>query len=179
MKKILGFIGLVAIAFSSHASYLYWQVDLTGLDQEGNVYKFNGHEVTGFQVTAKKEGSADTTLTSYYNSASGPVAIQNPGTSDTGMSFYAGSESWDSTGWTYYIEIVGHDSAVYSNPDTGVIGYSQLANPSIVASLSSMEQVQSAMSAWQGAGVYSVPEPTGAMLMIFGLAMLGLKRRKV
>lgn len=177
MKKLIALTAFGLLAFATHASYLYWQVDQANIDKSDDTYTFNGKEVTGFRLTTAI-GDPNATKSSYYidqtpASAGDPVPV-----SFVGESLYADVGN-SGTSISYFIEIVGYDTAKYGAGNVGSLGYAQIATPYLVSDLGSTAELQSAMQAWTGVQAYAVPEPTGAMLMIFGLAMLGLKRRKV
>ena len=75
---------------------------------------------------------------------------------------------------TFYVELVNFESQnVLARSDTAT--YSDIAGSLFTDELSAVNSVQ----AWHGSNYKAVPEPTSGFLMMVGLALLGLKRRKV
>ena len=89
---------------------------------------------------------------------------------------YADLSSYHKEGYSYYIELMS---------DTTTVAVSQ--GLTYADSLAKVSQTLggdavsggSQLALWSGGSAYAVPEPTGALLVMIGAAMLGLKRRKV
>lgn len=177
MKKLyIAFFALVC-ACAANAAYLYWQVDAasTGLSESGGKYYFGNNEVTGARVVAKDNSNRYQLTTESVVSGAAladPVGITTAINSD---SLYANLGSYAQSGYTYYIELVSGDTTVAVS--SGLSYADNLSN--ITTTLGGVPMDGGSLAVWNGGSAYAVPEPTGAMLMIFGLAMLGLKRRKV
>ena len=184
MKRVFLGLAVVALAMTSQASYLYWQVSESMGD------KFNGHDITGYQVRAVN-GNNEYLLSSYeYKpSSSGyqdigttvapAVAYNADLAANLTVTVDASTVNTYSSGYTYYIEIVGYDNSVYGD-NTGVIGISEgltyeQANSHVTGTLQSISSIP---PAWTGEA-YAAPEPTSGLLLLVGASLLALKRRKV
>ena len=185
MKKIYIKIYIVILAavsaYMSHAAYLNWQVDT---NSDGLAYNsqtgectFNGQIVTGAKVVARgSEGSYD--LQTYDNVIGNVLGNPVVGIVDAVGSgeLYADLSSYHKEGYSYYIELMS---------DTTTVAVSQ--GLTYADSLAKVSQTLggdavsggSQLALWSGGSAYAVPEPTGALLVMIGAAMLGLKRRKV
>ena len=195
MKKVILGLAVALVALASQASFLYWQIDTTQLSgPTAGTYSFNGHDITGVRVVAVEGGtytwpataasSGGSVLTTHYKTDTGSytttenasVAIAKTKNVYADLStFVDGNE----TAYTYYIEIMGHDSFKYGD-SVGVIGVSEgltyaSAAGNITESLGSFTTVP---AAWTG-GTYAAPEPTSGLLLLVGASLLALKRRKV
>ena len=187
MKKLIISLVIIVVGYMSHAAYLYWQLstDNTGLTESSGTYSYNGKTVTGARVVAisgaTSEGDAPYTsggvaLSTYDTNYSTTTALGNPvgvATAVNSDNLYADLRTY-TTGFTYYIELMSDNLVV--GISEGITYASNLSN--ISTSLGGDMLSGGSLAVWHGGSTYSVPEPTGAMLMIFGLAMLGLKRRK-
>ncbi len=192
MKKFIVGFALVMAAMSSQASYLYWQITSTEQTSFSNG-TFNGHEIAGFRMTAvNNDTGASTVLNSYaYNpGTSSHAVITASGSPDSTGGAYVGentaynvSLAADITnyqsGYSYYIEVVGYDSSVYTTGDhSGTIGISEAYATSVGAITTDLQSVMVMPTAWTG-GTYAAPEPTSGLLLLVGASLLALKRRKV
>lgn len=93
------------------------------------------------------------------------------GTSVAGQITQTDISAYDTT-YSFYIELVNSSGSVVGNSE--VATYESLASTSITSDLSAIPN----LGAWHG-GTYSVPEPTTGLLMLMGVALVSLKRRKV
>ena len=179
MKKIyIAFIVAVS-ALISNAAYLYWQVDPNsqGLDYDTSTgeYSFNGKTVTGAKVVAKNNGgSYDLTTESAVSGStlSNPVGIA---TAINSESLYANLSTY-TEGYSYYIELMSDNLTVAVSQ-----GLTYADNLTTISQTLGGDALSggSQLARWSGGSAYAVPEPTGALLVLIGAAMLGLKRRKV
>ena len=193
MKKILFAIAAVAVSAGAHASYLYWQIDGTTED----VTALSGATFDGARVFVSNDGGVNKTyLEIGYADPDLPLGYQNVGYAvnvpQPNMSLVAvvpDNAGYDvaSANYAFYIELVNYNSTLNSSQTDSGYGTSEFVGQSegqTYASLSSHDFIGSDLSPvnmaiWHG-GTYSpVPEPTSAMLVLFGLAGLALRRRAV
>jgi len=178
MKKALFSLFVVIGSLSTQAAYLYWQVgDLTGIDSE----------VTGSVKATNGEGDP-VALTSYYLYSDPTTGLmswkESDGTetvgADTQYAAYI-SDDYAQDGWSYYVELANETETVarsasiaYSEEDDSAFA----AYTSATTSSTDLPDATSADSWHASSGGYTpVPEPTSALLMLFGAAFLGLKRK--
>lgn len=192
MKTILFTIAVVAASVGAHAEYLYWQVQSTDLPNFAT-------GATGARVFASNDGGVTRNYLNIgyadYDDGFRSIgyAVQVP-VNDTSLladcSAYA-----NNTAYAFYIELINYDDK-YRDSGTGVItptpaynasgtdfrgqsaeglSYTQLAEHGFAGTdLSPIN-----MAVWNGGSYSPVPEPTSAMLVLFGLAGLALRRRAV
>jgi len=177
MKRFL-FLAILAAAFASRAEYLFWQVSDTTLSSDvylkekvnlsdGYTYKSIMHYGTG-DMDAGTWSEAGT-----LGDAKGGV-VGGDGTIDTAYNVNL-SDLSGASGYSYYIEIVKYDGAgaQYGVAKSETQTYTQLANANYVGDILS----PAALVPWTG-GAYSAPEPSSAMLVLVGMALVALKRKR-
>ena len=173
MKKMLIAAAVVMAAVCANASYLYWQVSGTETGLSNGT--LNGHEITGYSLVAINSSGVTTTLSSVGETG---AALSNPISTTLAADGVFTDLSSYTTGYSFYIEVTGYDSAVCGS-NTGAIGqsntfaYSDLAGH-LTSSLSAMSQAVTAMVGT----AYGAPEPTSGLLLLVGTALLALRRRK-
>ena len=165
MKKIVAFAFAVLVVFSAQASYLYWQVN----EETDTASGINLADYGWARLVA-----SDGNNTSYQNAQMSGGEMVVPQMFDLSTLNGSGSD------YSYWIELGTYNSAgsgsftalASSQGDSKT--YAQLLSDSYISAgtLSEVPTVQ----VWHG-GTVSVPEPTSAILMLFGAAFLGLKRK--
>ena len=188
MKKLgLLLVGIFA-CMVTHAGYLYWQVNANyaeGIDTSGATWTLNGNTITGFRLSAIDADGYVTALTSYVVAGDDPVAKSNPISLATAQTadLYADVSSVYSSGYSYFIEVIGYDSSVYGS-NTGVIGqstksvtYEQLSTAGNVNYVADLGSISDQISPFVGQA-YAAPEPTSGILLLVGFALMGLKRKR-
>ncbi len=162
MKKLIVVLGIAFAAISSQAAYLFWQVDDT-------------YTVGNTTYTA---GSQYNAARLWGNSGSGNVLLDYigaPGSNNAKLDVE--SFTYNAEGAKYWVELVNYDSA---NDQANTVktfdqfNYSQLSGAISTGALS----VANMTALWNGAQVMATPEPTSGLMVLLGMALLGLKRKK-
>ena len=173
MKKLFIVLSVSLASLFANASYLYWQVDSS--DYEGIV---GADQVTGARLVSDPSG-----VISYYpsyNDTTGEASsVQLSDSGALGVMYAADISNHDS-GYSYYIELVNSNKEVIGKSITPLTSSSPnyasyVNNGTTTANLTNIPTVN--LNAWHGGSFRAVPEPTSAILMLFGAAMLGLKRK--
>ena len=173
MIKMNKYIALVAAMFlggASNAAYLYWQVDKT--DAPAIVFQ-------GARVVAS-DGSSSITLNIVddYGDTIDSSAVAG----GVGAAINLDQLN-DASAYSFYVELVNYNA---STKTYDVVGTSK-ANPATYTSLVESNFIDAGgmglpitpAAVWHGGTSYSVPEPTSAMLVMFGMGLLALKRKRV
>ena len=176
MKKIIAAAAIAFTTLSTFAGVMNWQVADTS-DGNGGYYQ-------AARLVARKDGEVDVTVADsdgyYYQDASSGVV----GSTQT-------ADLSSLTGYNFYIELGAYSSGF--NP--AVADNSSTWTAQTSASIGSYEQllssgaISSAMAAGGGglagktvspakADFGAVPEPCTATLILLGMAVAGLKRRR-
>ena len=153
MKKVLLGVAFVFSALCSHAAYLYWQIDQSQLTDAGI-----------------KEGDWAT----LYATTGDPSSRIFVDGGAIGAERQISVDAYEGGGYSFYVEILNYDNAVVGVSTENTSYADLLAENSIVDTTLDVPMV----TVWHG-GAIAVPEPTSGFLMMVGLALLGLKRRKV
>ena len=162
MKKIVAFAFAVLVVFSAQASYLFWQV--------------NEDTTTAPGINLEDYGWARL-VASDGNNTSYQKAEMSSGAMEAYQTFDLSTLTGTASSYSYWIELGTYDS-VGGSFTTQVASwgdrksYAELSSYIATGTLSGVPTVD----IWHG-GTVSVPEPTSAMLMLFGAAFLGLKRK--
>lgn len=173
MKKVFFAATAVILAASVQAEYLYWQVDsstASGLAYNGaRVFVSNNNGVDRTYLNIGY-GDFDTGSFVQFEGRKVQIPLYEAVVAQVDTSTY-GSTS----GYSFYIELINYSDAsfVAQTDASSAMTYSQLEAAHFVgADLSPVS-----MAVWHGGSYTTVPEPTSAMLVLFGLAGLALKRR--
>ena len=171
MKKVLLLGAVLLAAQFVNASYLYWQVDSSDFAGLKNADEVNAARI--YQNGAV--GSPVVVSPVYYNgeSTSGSVAAIN-----TKGAYAIDVGDLSTTGsYSYYIELGNYSAGAWSATygQSASMTADELYTAGFITS--SLEGLSTMVGTWHATGTYSVPEPTSAILMLFGAAMLGLKRK--
>ncbi len=154
MKRILVLsVSLLAASFAN-ASYLLWQVDTTD-------YSSISGTVNQYQLWAT-DGTTATKLQTTATAGS--------------PNKYDISSTYAADNYSFYVELANFESAgnVTTVAKSGTVSYADLSTH-IVTTLSSVPSV----TPWHAQNYESVPEPTTGLLLLIGLSLVSLKRRKV
>ncbi len=182
MKKLILIVGVISAAFAANASYLYWQVSEGAYTETYNSARliFTEGKIDNWgEYSAKvNDGviTADGTYHGYSSSkdtvkvASDVAYVANIGDLDKDMSY------------SYWVELYNNNTRVALSDIGHINSYSgSESNTDYVyanaAGLTTSLSEVAAAAVWHSGGYTAVPEPTSAVLMLFGAAFLGLKRK--
>ena len=170
MKKLLFGLLIVGASFAAQAEFLYWQVTQETIDASTFLTENLEKGVTYFGQLRYGAG------TDYLNYST----YEEMGVIPSGEKVLVDLDvlAGDPTANSYYIEILKYDDVkqdFIGVAKSEVTSYADLSKNGFVGS----ELSHPSLKAWTGGVGYTVPEPTSALMMLFGMAFLGLKRRKV
>ena len=166
VKSIVGIIAGVAVAFASATTfasedrYIYWMIDQD--ESSGIAFKYATISIDG-----------GTSFLNAYSGATelGPKVGFGPG--NTGYDIgpvYSGTFDGSDVGMTFLVELY--------NDSNGKVGRQVLDYNEVASSIFGGLNISGAKAA-----VFSnftpVPEPTGGMLVLLGIAGLALRRKKM
>lgn len=165
MKKLILVGAIIASAVTANASYLYWQLDNADVADE---------------IKALDYGYARIVATSNTQTPSPVTQMAQLDNKEmqAWQTFNLGQLGGDGSSYSYYIELGTYSGSTFSAvAQSETQTYSQIATTAIqpTATLSPSAAVN--VSTWHAGNFRAVPEPTSAILMLFGAAMLGLKRK--
>lgn len=176
MKKLIAIFTMMAVYASAHASYLYWQVDDS--DNFTAISKVSPTDLTYARFVLKDSDGGEVYSYAQLDNSSGPATYLTPGAKSVDISSIPSGTG----AYSYYIELGTYSSGNWTgyaiSQTSTVQTYAEIAANAISTSgsLSYTDLVAANITPFHG-GTYSVPEPTSAILMLFGAAMLGLKRK--
>lgn len=172
MKKFFIIAASVVCANFAQAAYLYWQVDSSDFSELGVSATY------ARVVATPTEGGSDV----YLQLVSQETGVAT-GNTMTGINLGPAAVSLDtlgsSTAYSFFIELLNYNT----NPEgfnvvakSQTMTYAELQAKNFI-DVGDVMQIP-ASQVWHG-GTYSVPEPTSAMLVMFGMGLLALKRKRV
>ena len=178
MKKLTMMLAVIATALVSNASYLFWQVsssDYTGGLAEGDTVAW-----ASIFYTSEETASGGTKLANYYIDETSNTSLGQYVVAPSSDMFAADVSALGTpSSYSYYVELYNADYQIVSRSKADPISAESRAWADTGSTIGSMVDIPTAaMIAPFHAGSYSAaPEPTSAILMLFGAAFLGLKRK--
>lgn len=156
MKKILMMTSLVAMAFAAKADFLYWQIG----DTTGVTGSYNSVAIWASTSADAVWSSGYTKLSPYYDADPDQTYI-----TDVGNTTYE----------NYYIELANYNTSTKTATTVGTLSgkWSDLSG-AINASMTELQNV----TVYTGSSYTNVPEPTSGLMLMLGLALMGLKRKR-
>lgn len=199
MKNVLLAVGLFALCVSAQAEYLYWQISNEVVGEGGAKYDdfaANAANNGAFFATVRygKTGTDWRTWKVGTDVASEGWGLTDEyygGTMTKGIVGleklnydYAGAIDLNSISdlstYSFYIEMYKYDAeggyyvgVAKSEAET----YDSLVAQGYIINGTMGDDPTGNYAVWQGSG-YSIPEPTSAMLLMIGLSLVGLKRKR-
>ena len=153
MKKLILGLSVIVAAISAQASYLLWQVNAS--DYSG-AKDFDTTKVDSYKLYAVKDGAYE--------------LIDNNNENVVNQKDLTGYESY-----SFYVELANYNSGAYDTvARSETVSYANLTPFMQPSALSQVAQA----AVWHAANYSAAPEPTSALLVMMGVAFLGLKRRK-
>lgn len=190
MKKMLLVAMLCLAGYVGQAAYLYWQVDDSAKETKDS--KFTG-DFVGATVFAVDSSSIKYGPNGRVSNGTA-LAVADP---ETGITTTPGvftmAKSTENvyainlnnlagaSGYSFYIELVNYDAAkgaLTSVAQSGVMSYQELVQSNYIIEDTGIS-IPTASTAWHGSAYAPGPEPTSALMMLLGVAFLGLKRRRI
>lgn len=154
MKKLILGLSVIVAAVSAQASYLLWQVNASDYSDATG---FDKNLVDSYKLYAVKDGVYELVDNNNQN----VVNRSNIGAYNDSYSFY--------------VELANYNGGKYDTvARSDTMSYDQLSGFMQTSELSAVPQA----AVWHAGGYSAAPEPTSALLVMMGVAFLGLKRRK-
>ena len=183
MKKLVCIALAVLSVQVANAAYLYWQVNSDTLAGASEATSWYDGDINVAKVYGRAdESSSWSSQTIYLNGsetakAGGEWYATVPSASAYYNQVNVDVADLDNSTYTYYIELGNYSNSTYTpvarGEQTTVQDLYSSGSGSITTSLSNIATI----SLWHGGTYSAVPEPTSAVLMLFGAAFLGLKRK--
>ena len=169
MNKYIALVAAMLLGGASQAAYLYWQVDAN--DATGITFGYArvvAESGGSSQILSITDGVGETKV-GYELVAQGVGAAINL------------DQLSDASAYSFYIELINYNDSTKSYDVVGTSKASPATYTSLVQSnfidVGNMGLPVTPTTVWHG-GTYSVPEPTSAMLVMLGVGLLVLKRKK-
>ena len=175
MKKLFLTLGVVLAATLANASILYWQLDTSD---------YTGDEEAAYATLNVTEGGTPGTVYGLKkNETTGEFEAVEVTELQSGATYYIDTEDWGgdeyfSSDYSYYVELYNSSDEKIDYTGYQVSG-EEFYNYASTGGTTDLGDIDPASVAvfHSGSNMTVVPEPTSAILMLFGAAFLGLKRK--
>lgn len=184
MKKLIVALSLIlSFGFAAQAEYLFWQLSDTAKDGTGkSIGDFSYAAI--FADTDPASGSPTQLKLADETGASTDYTVATVDKNAPQQIVINLDQAGAGSGYSYYIEYFNY-SANDGWKSVGTSGkqtYAQLASNGAIYTGSAMEAITdvAGLKMWTGSSyVAATPEPTGGLLVMLGMALIGLKRKRV
>ena len=181
MKRLLTLVGCVGMAFAANADLLFWQVNnsaLSGIDGASD-YSYAKIYFSSDNPPDTTGGAKNNYLDQDMSIAIGDTVYKT--TLDSISGAYADIGSLGATANAFAIELYNSSGQAVANSGwiTDNIADYIVSTAEFNSNWSSMTQSAGLGSSTTGWTSGAVPEPTSGLMLLVGMAMLGLRRRKV
>lgn len=179
MKKAFLFALLCLAGYAGQAAYLYWQVDDTTYSEgfiAAKVLSTTQPDVKG--PNGRISSGSDLSIVDPMSGVTIPGAVMmEPSRTEV---YAIDVSSFASGGYSFYIELINYDSSgkLTSIAQSGPMTYQALVDQHYIIEDTGIS-IPTASTAWHGSAYAPGPEPTSALMMLLGVAFLGLKRRRI
>ncbi len=186
-KPIVLFAAAAAVAAAAlplRADVMYWQ--LTGTQPQYNGQTWNtvrvGYYTSPAATTPDDAADGYLSLTPTSNPDENSTSTM-VGASSAANGYFAVIPSGGESAYSYFIELGNYDGSKYTAAaQSGQIAYTDIGQYTITtAQLDDIlgHMSTATMQAWTGgSGFQAVPEPTGGLMVLVGLSVFALRRRK-
>lgn len=186
MRKFLFAVSALMAATAAQAAYMYWQVDESAGGTWNTVlqdYNTKWKVPTEKQITFEQVEGAQLVQ---WNTTTGEKSVLAQ--VDTAH-MYATQQAnidivslEDHNTYSYYIEIVSSAAQPYpvvarsQNMNTEPMTYQEMVTANAIYYNSELSVPS--IKIWAGSGFSAAPEPTSGLLVLIGVGLLGLKRKR-
>lgn len=169
MKKLIIVLVAALTVNLAQAAYLYWQVDTDDYKDDVEV------STPAYARVVAVDGEGKTTALGIAG-GDGSTMINV----DSGRSVVSLDTLTDPTAYSFFIEVLNYNSAsdsfdAVAKSASETYATLQRQNFIDVGEVMQLPPVE----VWHGGSFSAVPEPTGGLLVMFGLGLLALKRKRV
>lgn len=181
MKKLILILGVISAAFAANASFLYWQVSEGAYTETYNSARliFANDYIENWGEYSATKNSGVITADGIYHEYSSSKETVKVAPDVAYVADIGGLTSGSS--YSYWVELYNNDTRVALSQIGHINNYvSESATDYVYADATGLTTSLSevaAVAVWHSGGYTAVPEPTSAVLMLFGAAFLGLKRK--
>lgn len=187
MRKPIVLFAAVAVAAAAlplKADVMYWQLTGTAPQYDGQMWNTVrvGYYTSPAATTPDSAADGYLALTPASSPDENSTSV-NVGASSAANGYFAVIPSGGESAYSYFIELGNYDGAKYTAvAQSGQIAYTDIGQYTITTAqlddiLASTSIAR--MQAWTGGSAFqAVPEPTGGLMVLVGLSVLALRRRK-
>lgn len=184
MKKLFILFAVTAAGLMLKADVMYWQLGTPGSTT------YNNREWNTVRVGYVATGPETPIMGGYNYLKLTPTTNPNEslgsdyvGGTSAANGYFAVLPSSDASTYSYFIELGNYNGSTYTAlAQSDAITYSELSQSHVITT-AQLDDILGHMSsamvqAWVGVNYQAVPEPTGGLMVLVGLSVLALRRRK-